>query len=268
VATVDLYDSAYTHFARPVEVAVRAETYGEDLGQSGWMTAAEWRSFFPLLALTPESRVLEVGCGSGGPAVDLARAIGCGIVGIDVNPAGIENATVLAARAGVADRATFRVVDAGARLPFDDASFDAVVSNDAMCHLPARAQVLSEWRRVLRPGGRALYTDAMVVTGAVTNAELATRSSIGVYLFVPPGGNERLLREAGLAVERVDDVTASAETIAGRWHDARARHRDALVDVEGETNFEGLQRFLACVHLVSRERRLSRFLYLARRPAV
>jgi SAM-dependent methyltransferase len=266
MATVDLYDSAYTHFARPAEAAVRAETYGEDIGQSSWMTADEWRSFFPLLALTATSRVLEVGCGSGGPAVDLARTVGCRVVGIDVNEAGVDNATALATRAGVADRAEFRVADAGARLPFDDASFDAIVSNDAMCHVPARAHALAECRRVLRPGGRVLYTDAMVVTGGVTNAELATRSSIGVYLFVPPGENERLIAGAGLALERVDDLTSSAEAVARRWHDARAKHRAALVEIEGETNFDGLQRFLACVHLVSRERRLSRFLYLARRP--
>jgi len=256
MATVDLYDSAYTHFARPVEAAVRSETYGEDIGQSSWMTAEEWRSFFPMLALTATSRVLEVGCGSGGPAVDLSRTVGCRVVGIDVNPAGVENATALATRAGVAERAEFR----------DDGSFDAIVSNDAMCHVPARAHALAECRRVLRPGGRMLYTDALVVSGGVTNAELATRSSIGVYLFVPPGENERLIAEAELALERVVDLTAGAEVVARRWHDARARHRDALVDIEGAANFDGLQRFLACVHLVSRERRLSRILYLARRP--
>jgi SAM-dependent methyltransferase len=267
MATVDLYDSAYTHFARPAEAAVRAETYGEDIGQSSWMTAAEWRSFFPLLALTPASEVLEVGCGSGGPAVDLAHAVGCRIVGIDVNPAGVRNAGALAARAGLAGRAEFRVADAGDRLPFADASFDAVVSNDAMCHVPDRARALAEWHRVLRPGGRMLYTDAMVLTGGVTNAELAARSAIGVYLFVPPGENERLIGAAGFALERVLDLTDGAAAVAERWRAARARHREALMEVEGEANFEGLQRFLACVHVVSRERRLSRLLYLARKPS-
>jgi len=66
----------------------------------------------------------------------------------------------------------------------------------------------------------------------------------------------------------VEDVTENAAELSLRWHDARARHRDALVAREGEANFDGLQRFLACVHRVSAERRLSRFSYLARkRPA-
>ena len=59
------------------------------------------------------------------------------------------------------------------------------------------------------------------------------------------------------------DVTANAEEVARRWHDARERQREVLVGREGQANFEGLQRFLRCVHTLSRERRLSRFAYLA-----
>ena len=62
-----------------------------------------------------------------------------------------------------------------------------------------------------------------------------------------------------------EDTTAAAESIARRWHDARAAHRAELVAREGESNFDGLQRFLACVHRLSAERRLSRFGYLAER---
>jgi hypothetical protein len=100
----------------------------------------------------------------------------------------------------------------------------------------------------------------------VSHEELATRSSIGYYLFVPPGTNERMLQEAGFAVTAVEDVTANAADVASRWHDARARHRDALVSREGESNFEGLQRFLRCVHTLSEEHRLSRYAYLAEKP--
>jgi SAM-dependent methyltransferase len=135
-----------------------------------------------------------------------------------------------------------------------------------MCHIANRAGALAEWYRVLRPGGRMLYTDAMVVTGPVSNVELATRSSIGFYLYVPPGENERLIRGAGFDLEGVADLTAGAESVSKRWHDARARHREAMAGIEGDANFDGLQRFLACVHAVSRERRLSRFLYVARKP--
>jgi SAM-dependent methyltransferase len=266
-STVNLYDNVYGDFASDAERAVRREAYGEDLGQSSWLTAREWLEFADLLAIGPDAEVLEVGSGSGGPAVYLAAARSCRVTGVDINEHGVRNAAVLAQARGLTDRVRFEVADASQPLPFADASFDAVVSNDAICHLPDRPAVLRDWHRVLRPGGRVLFTDAMVITGAVSHAELATRSSIGFYLFVPPGANEAMLREAGFTVLAAQDVTANAAEVASRWLAARARHREALVAREGEANFDGLQRFLRCVRTLSVERRLSRFAYLAERGA-
>lgn len=266
-STVDLYNNVYADFASRAEAAVREETYGEDLGQSSWLTAREWLDFAAQLGIGAESDVLEVGSGSGGPAVHLALTLGCRVTGVDLNEHGVRNAGTLADHRGVADRARFLTVDASRPLPFPAASFDAVISNDAMCHIRDRLAVLRDWHRVLRPGGRALFTDAMVLTGIVSHEELAVRSSIGFYLFLPPGENERLLENAGFTVLGVQDVTGNAGEVSGRWHAARARHRDALVAREGEANFDGLQRFLTCVHTLSVDRRLSRFAYLAEKPA-
>jgi len=256
-SAIDLYNNVYADFASSAEAAVRQETYGEDLGQSSWLTAREWL----------EAEVLEVGSGSGGPAVYLALARGCRVTGVGINENGVRNARILAETRGVADRVRFQAVDASRPLPFSAEGFDAVVSNDAMCHIRDRATVLQDWHRVLRPGARALFTDAMVVTGILSQEEVAIRSSIGCYLFVPPGENERLLEVAGFAVLGAQDVTGNAAEVSGRWHDARARHRDALVAREGQANFDGLQRFLTCVHTLSVERRLSRYAYLAEKPA-
>ena len=253
---VDLYNNVYSGFGSDAEAAVRRETYGEDIGQSSWMTANEWLSFADQLGVTASSAVLEVGSGSGGPAVYLALKRGCHVTGVDINEHGIRNAIALATDRGVAERVDFRVTDAGATLPFSDASFDAIVSNDAMCHIGQRLAVLHEWHRVLRPKGRALFTDAMVITGPVSSEELAIRSSIGFYLFVPPGENERLFLEAGFELLNIEDLTGSASDISQRWRDARERHREALTMREGDENFQGLQRFLRCVHTVSVERRL------------
>jgi cyclopropane fatty-acyl-phospholipid synthase-like methyltransferase len=263
---VDLYNNVYGDFAGSAEAAVRQETYGEDIGQSSWMTAQEWLAFADRLGVTPAAHVLEVGSGSGGPAVYLALQRGCRVTGVDINEHGVRNSGLLAETRGVADRVRFRAADANQPLPFAERSFDAVVSNDAVCHLSRRLEVLRDWYRVLRPGGKALFTDAMVVTGVVSHDELAIRSSIGFYLFVPPGENERLLGQAGFTVLDVEDVTGHAAEVSRRWHDARARHRDALVAREGQANYDGLQRFLSCVHTLSTERRLSRYAYLAAKP--
>jgi SAM-dependent methyltransferase len=265
-SSANLYDNVYGDFGSSAESAVRLEAYGEDIGQSSWLTAKEWLGFADQLGVGPGSHVLEVGSGSGGPAVYLAAARECRVTGVDITEHGVQNARELAKSRGVSERAHFEVIDAGNPLPFASDSFDAIVCNDAMCHIANRSSVLRDWHRLLRPGGRALFTDAMVLTGIVSHEELATRSSIGFYLFVPPGANEAMLREAGLTVLAAEDVTANAAEIAARWHDARARHQEALIAREGPANFQGLQRFLECVRVVSTEKRLSRFAYLAEKP--
>lgn len=264
---VDLYNNVYGDFGSRAEAAVRHDTFGEDIGQSSWLTATEWLRFADQVQVREHSHVLEVGSGSGGPAVYLATTRGCHVTGVDINEHGVRNGERLAAARGLADRVTFQTVDASKPLPFPTATFDAVLSNDAMCHISNRLEVLDEWHRVLRPHGRILFTDAMVVTGLVSQEELAVRSSIGFYLFLPPGENERLIARAGFTLLVSEDVTTAAEVIAQRWHAAREQHRRELVEREGDANFAGLQRFLACVQRLSAERRLSRYCYLAEKAA-
>ncbi len=265
--TVDLYDNVYADFGSQAEADVRRRAFGDDIGQSSWLTASEWLRYASQAGVTPDSHVLEVGSGSGGPAVYLADQRGCRVTGVDVNEHGVRNGERLATARGIAGRVTFRMVDASRPLPFSPGTFDAILSNDAMCHIPNRLAVLSDWHRVLRPGGRMLFTDAMVLTGPVSQEELAVRSSIGWYLFVPPGENERLIGRAGLRLLTTEDLTAAPELVAQRWRQAREEHRADLIAREGDANFEGLQRFLACVHRLSAERRLSRFSYLAEKAS-
>src|ERR1044072_8022294 len=75
--SVNLYDNVYADFGSNAEQAVRQETYGEDLGQSSWLTAREWLEFADQLGIVAGTGVLEVGSGSGGPAVYLAGKRGC-----------------------------------------------------------------------------------------------------------------------------------------------------------------------------------------------
>ena len=260
---VPLYSSAYAGYG--VREQVRQLTYGDDVGQSGWLTADELAHFADRLELGAASRLLDVGCGAGGPALRLAEISGANVVGIDLLEEGIATATRLAEERGLADRVRFVRGDAGARLPFDDASFDAVISIDVMCHLPNRLDILREWHRVTAPGARVLYTDPTVLTGLVTDTEIADRSAIGVYVFSAEWVNETLLAEAGFEASGREDLTENMAAMAGRWHDARVRFRDQLLADEGEETFVGIQRFLAACHLLAQERRLSRYAYLARR---
>lgn len=259
---VDLFDYYYDNFTAEVLDVIRKETFGHDIGQNSWLTVDEYDRFNRGLRLTPNDHALEVACGAGGPAIYLANQVGCYVTGIDANENGIATATERAAELNLINRISFKVVDANASLPFTDNSFDGILCVDSMNHLENRLSVLQEWRRVLSPGSRAVFTDPVVITGPVTNAELAMRSLVGLFLFVPPGINEQLIEKAGLDLVKQEDVTENAALISGRWHAARERHKGALLQIEGDARFEGLQQFFAAVHRLTSERRLSRIVYL------
>ncbi len=101
-----------------------------------------------LAKIRPEARVLEVGCGSG----ELLRRLAAQArlaVGVDLSEEGLQ-----LARARIPDASCTLLVRAGATdLPFEAASFDAVVAQHLLEHLPDPIEGIREWRRVLRPGG-------------------------------------------------------------------------------------------------------------------
>jgi SAM-dependent methyltransferase len=264
---VELYDGAYQNYDSDVYRQIRIETYGVDFGQTSWVTTEESEEIPQTLKLTHDSSVLEIGCGSGMYALHIAQEFGCHVTGLDINASGIRTANQLALSGGMVQQVRFEVCDVSKPLPFADEIFDAVFSNDVVCHIQERPSLLAEMYRVLKPGvGRMLFSDALVIGGVISHNEIATRSSIGFYLFSPPGENERLILGAGFSDLKVVDTTENAARIAARWHQARQNYKDRLVAAEGIPEWEGLQRFLACVQSLTEERRLLRLLYQARKP--
>ncbi len=99
-----------------------------------------------------DKRVLDFGCGIGGPAFFLARNYGANIVGIDLESQLIERAKQSAKKHGLEEQTEFRVVEAGP-LEFPENSFDYVVSSGALTQITEKLEVLKEMLRVLKPGG-------------------------------------------------------------------------------------------------------------------
>jgi ubiquinone/menaquinone biosynthesis C-methylase UbiE len=265
-AKVDLYDNAYANYGAELYRQIRLETYGDDFGQTSWVTNSESRDIPRILALRPNSHVLEIGCGSGEYALRVAATVGCRVVGVDINLPGINNANQLAAARNMSAQVRFEKCDASDTLPFDNASFDAAFANDVLCHIPSRPNVLREIFRVIRVGGRFLFSDALVIGGMISHHEIASRSSIGYYVFSPPGENERLLQDHGFRLQSATDTSADAAQIAKRWHDARQKRTEALLAIEGHDNYEGLQQFLSTVYTLTSDGRLRRYLYVAEKP--
>jgi SAM-dependent methyltransferase len=192
----------------------------------------------------------------------IAKLTGCSLVGVDVHEQAIAAGNGMVSHRGMSN-CRFQVVDASQALPFPDNSFDAITCIDAINHLPDRPAVIADWTRVLKPGGRMLFTDPITVTGPLTKSEIATRSSIGFFLFVPAGYDEQLFSQCGLRLILKEDVTANMARIAKTRRAARAKRSDALRQIEGDQTYEGQQEFFKVAAQIASEGRLSRFLYIA-----
>ena len=259
------YDTNYGNFQTELYAQIRREAFGEDIGQNSWLTSDEQDAWLEWLDLSPDKTLLDVACGAGGPALRIAANTGCSVVGLDVHEQAVTTANLLAARRGLAARAEFRSIDATGSLPFSDATFDAITCIDAINHFSDRPRIVAEWTRLLKPGGRLLFTDPITLTGPLTNAEVATRSSAGFYLFVPYGYDESVIAQCGLQLLVCKDVTANMAKIAEARRAARASRSSALREIEGDNAYESQQEFLAVAGRIAREGRLSRFVYVSRK---
>ncbi|MBX3357412.1 MAG: class I SAM-dependent methyltransferase [Phycisphaeraceae bacterium] len=266
VKTAGFYDSTYQHFDDAIYQDIRRATWGEDMGQNGWITVPEQDQFIQWLSIIPGCEVLDVACGSGGPALRVAERTGARMTGVDIDADGIAAARRETGRRRLTHQAVFEVVDAGQPLRFAEKTFDAVMCIDAVNHLPDRAGIFAEWARVLKPGGRLLFTDPIVITGPLTNAEIAARSSIGFFLFVARETNDQMLARAGLRLIVKEDVTEAVALAASAWQAARQVREVELRRLEGEALYRANQEFLAVAARIARERRLSRFVYVAEKP--
>ena len=108
--------------------------------------------------LTPDLRVLDVACGQGASAIHIAETFGCAVVGMDYSEESIKRANLLATERDISQRVRFERGDSE-RLPFDDASFDAIICECAFCTFPNKTAAAREFIRVLKPDGRVGLSD-------------------------------------------------------------------------------------------------------------
>ena len=105
-----------------------------------------------LCHIDADSYVLDVGCGAGATAAYLVKQHGCRVAGVDIRPRMVERARETAQREGVTDRTEFRVADAQ-DLPFDDETFDAVITESVAAFPEDKQRAANEYARVTKPGG-------------------------------------------------------------------------------------------------------------------
>lgn len=171
------------------------------------------------LRLNPDSHVLDLGSGLGGPARTLAEQTGCMVTGVDLTPEFCEVATALSRRTGLADRTRFQVGDAAATgLP--DAGVDAALTVHAAMNIPDKPGLYAEAFRVLRPGGRFVAYDVLQGEGGDVRYPVPWAEDPSTSFLAAPDEMRALLLAAGFDV--IADVDSSDESLAW-FREMRAR---------------------------------------------
>lgn len=162
------------------------------------------------LGLDQGMRVLDLGCGVGGPMRNIARFAGCHVTGVNLNDYQIRRAEDLNRRAGLSDRCTLLKADFTS-LPLPPRSLDAAYAIEATVHAPHLREVYASVRRVLKPGALfATYEWCLLPAYDPTNAEhqrLRRSMEIGNGLVALPtrAQVEEAIAGAGFEVLRIED---------------------------------------------------------------
>jgi cyclopropane fatty-acyl-phospholipid synthase-like methyltransferase len=181
----------------------------------------------------PHMQLLDVGCGRGGPALEIAEHTGAQVTGIDLLERNIHLACTRAAKRGLAGRTHFLQSDALA-MPFTDESFDGVYAFESGCHAADKARYYKECARVLRARGTFVGIDWLVCDGLTPDEyERWIRPVCRTFTcpdLISLAGLRRLLLASGLVPEEVQDLAVHGQ-VAPNWAaldpDALARVRRA-----------------------------------------
>lgn len=169
--------------------------------------------------------VLDIGCGTGGPAIVLARDMGAHVTCIDVEPQLLHRASVLASEAGVAEQIDYRLVSPGP-LPFEDNSFDVVFSKDALIHIPDKKSLFADVMRVLKPGGSFAASDWLSGENAAEDDALQQYIALANLDFTMATASQtaEIMRQAGFKDVATNDRNA--------WYAELSRQE--LTQIEGQ----------------------------------
>ena len=209
---------------RDIDCLTRADLVGFDEFHGGGI--ASTRDLAHAAGLTAGLKVLDVGCGIGGPARTLAAEFGCQVTGVDLTAEFVRAAQMLTARLGMAAVCHFIEASATALL-FPDHSFDVVWSQNMLMNVADKPAFFAEVARVLQPGGRFAFEAVLTGDGRAIHQPTFWAATPAINFLVTRSVLEQGLRKAGLRPVAATDTTAQVM--------ANGRLRKAAIEAHDPT---------------------------------
>ena len=209
--------------------------YPEAFDHLSFVTLTELHRIADCLRLVSGSTLVDLACGTGAPGLWIARETGVRLVGIDVSAVALARAAERAAGLGLSGRALYRH-GTFAETGLPDATAAGVLSVDALLYAPDKARALREVVRVLRPGGRFVFTSFEI--------DRAAAAGLPGHGEDPTDDYRPSVESAGLALEVYEETQGWRERLEATWG-ALLSHRAALVEEMGETAVRAILRELS-----------------------
>ena len=162
-----------------------------------------------LLGLRGGERVLDVGSGIGGPSRFLASRFGCHVIGIDLTAEFCRVAEMLTRRTGLTGQVTYRHGNA-LDLPFDNASFDVVWSQNAAMNIADRDRLYTEMHRVLKHRARLALQEVAAGPGGAPHYPVPWAREPSMSFLLSPEATRAKLEAAGFRVVAWQDTTQAS----------------------------------------------------------
>jgi SAM-dependent methyltransferase len=194
------------------DIAYRGE-FPIEFAHIGFLTVSEAARMLDLLRLQSGDVLVDLACGAGGPGLWAAQQTGATLIGVDPAGTGLATARQRAQDVGLADRASFQH-GTFEHTNLDDRSADAIMTIEAFQYAPDKRAALTEFARVLRPGGRVA-----IVCFEVDPTKVGNLPVLGVD---PIADYAPLLVDAGFTVDAYDETPG--------WEDRVYPTFSALVD--------------------------------------
>jgi len=178
--------------------------FPEEFGHISFVTLPQLRRMAAELRLGPGATLVDLGCGRGGPALWMARETGARLVGVDFSAVAIEQAKARAADLGMAGKAQF-VVGTFADTGLEANVADGAMSEDALQYVPDKRAAVAEAARILRPGGRLVFTAFELDAGRT--------AGLPVFGVDPVEDYRPLLMDGGFTVEAYEEAPGWPEPV-------------------------------------------------------